>query len=403
MSLKRLHYARENCGEKASTTDIITMKVLYITHCTDMSGANRSMIQMITELRDNHGVDPFVVYPKEYYKSGKSIEQVLMEKGIPGMTHKLTCFQRGNVNLLHKVYFIVFETIYLLHLLFLLRKRKFDIVHSNSSVLDIGLYLAKCMHIPHVWHFREVAVLSFGSKSVLGEKYQKRIYNNSDRIIAISNNVKEEFKDLIPLNKTIVVYNGILPPKVTCLPDYERDKINICIIGRVETNKNQMEAVKAIELLEPEIRKRIILHVIGDNKGDYGQYLVKYVKDKHLEDICIIHGVRIDVNEMLQDMNIGLMLSKHEAFGRVTVEYMMHYVCVIASNTSANPEIIHDGENGVLYDFGSPEQLASKIELLVTDRKLMKHLAGKGYDDAMREYLSVANSNKIYDVYQELV
>ena len=53
------------------------MKVLYITHCTDLSGANNSMIQMITELRDNHGIIPFIIYPKIYQK-GKNIENIIL-------------------------------------------------------------------------------------------------------------------------------------------------------------------------------------------------------------------------------------------------------------------------------------------------------------------------------------
>lgn len=376
------------------------MKVLYVAHCTDLSGANNSLLQMIKELRDYHGIEPFVLYPKVYDATSRSIADVLRENNIDGLSHKMTCFQRVNINFVHKLYYLFLGTVYLIHILFLLRKQKFDLVHSNSSVIATGLYIAKLKHTSHVWHFREVASLSFGAKSILGEKYQRLIYHKSDKIIAISKNVCDEFKDIIPLERTIVIPNGIKPPVITHFPNYDSEVINICIVGRVESNKNQLEAVKAIAQLPHSLLSKIRLHIIGKSEGEYASRIHSYIVDNNLTDNVIIHGVRNDVNQMLQDMNVGLMLSRHEAFGRVTVEYMMHAVCVIASNTSANPEIIHDEDNGLLYEIGYPDELANKIKRLVEDRELMQRLSKKGYNDAMHNYLSRTNSDKVFDLYQ---
>ena len=378
------------------------MNVLYITHCTDMSGANRSMVQMIVELRDNYGITPFVIYPKIYKRDSRTIEDALRENGIPGLSHKLTCFQRERVGIVYKIYYLFATFLYFTHLRLLLRNKSFDLVHSNSSVIDMGLLLSKSLHIPHVWHFREVASLSFGARPILGEKHQRDLYWKSDRIIAISNNVKQEFGDLIPPERTVVIPNGIVPPRVSHYPNHYADLLNICIVGRVEPNKNQMEAVKAIQCFDDETLKKIRLHIVGNYNGEYGNELERFISSNGLEEHIILHGVRNDVDRMLQDMNIGLMLSHHEAFGRVTVEYMMHRVCVIASNISANPEIIHDGGNGLLYDLGDPIELSRKIKLLVDNRDLLNELAEKGYEDAMKKYLSVTNSERVYDLYKTL-
>ena len=354
---------------------------------------------MILELRDFHGVDPFVVFPKVYDSKGRTIEDELKRNNIPYLSHRLSYFQRTKTGISHKLYFIIFSTCYLFHLLFVLRKRKFDCVHSNSSIIDTGLYIAKFYHIPHIWHFREVASLSFGAKSVLGEKYQRFIYNKSDKIIAISNNVKDEFKSIIPLAKTVVIPNGIKPPHVNTFPDHDSRIVNICIVGRVEPNKNQVEAVKAMSMLDPSVLNRVRLHIIGNCTSDYGEKIASSIKNNNLCKYVTIHGVKNNVDILLEEMNIGLMLSQHEAFGRVTVEYMMHKVCVIASNTSANPEIIRNQQNGLLYDIKSTQELADKITLLVKDRELLKKLAQKGYEDAMKFYRSKINSDRVYNVY----
>lgn len=379
------------------------MKVLYITHCTDMSGANNSMVQLITELRDNYGIEPFVVYPKIYDTKLKNIDTVLKERGINSISHRLTCFQRSKIGLIYKIYFIIFSIWNVLYLAYILRNKKFDLVHSNSSVIDTGLYLAKLMSIPHVWHFREVAALSFNAKSILGEGYQKWVYSLSDKIVAISNNVKVEFNKLIPLDKTVVVQNGILPSVVKKYPNFDCTIFNICIVGRVEINKNQFEAVKAIQRLVESGTKCFVLHVVGNNNSDYARMINDYITSNHLEKYIVMHGVRYDIPDFLCDMHVGLMLSKHEAFGRVTVEYMMHKLCVIASNTSANPEIIHHHNNGLLYEIGSFSDLADKILYILQHHSEAELMAENGLNDAMNKYLSTRNSNEVYKVYSNIL
>lgn len=379
------------------------MRVLYITHCTDLYGANKSMLQMIIELRDNYGVIPFVVYPKYHDPSLFNISDAIKNEEIEGCAIRLTCFQRKQTDFFHKLYFLISSIISVIVILFRLRNQKFDLVHSNSSVIDTGVFVAKLMRIPHIWHFREVASISFNAKSVLGSKYQKWVYCLSDSIIAVSDNVKKEFENIIPLPKTVVIKNGILPDEVLKFPDFHTGKYNICIVGRVEENKNQLEGVKAIELLSKEGCQNVVLHIVGKSNTPYGNVVKNYIDSHNLNEIVIMHGARYDINDFLCNMNIGLMLSRHEAFGRVTIEYMMHKLCVIASNTSANPEIINDGENGLLYAIGDCNDLKEKIRMLLCDIPGMKRMSENGYYDAMTKYTSTINSTKVYNLYKSLV
>ncbi len=379
------------------------MKVLYITHCTDMSGANKSMFQMIKELQDNHGVQPFVIYPKIYDKSVANISEALEKRSIKGLSHRMICFERKRTNIFHKFYFVLFQFVYILHILFLIRNYKFDLVHSNSSVLDIGLFISKALRIPHVWHFREVASKSFGYKSIFGYKYQKWAYSQATKIIAISKNVKEEFANYDVEDKTEVIYNGILPPAVDHTPNHNQKPIRICIVGRIEPNKNQLEAIKAIKILRDRGGKDFKLFIIGNGSGPYFKEVHKYVEDNGLQSFVDFLGRRNDVNELLQDMNIGLMLSRHEAFGRVTVEYMMHKMCVVASNTSANIEIVRDGINGRLYEFGDPNSLATILIELLNSTYEIKIMSANAEADALKNYKSVTNSDKVFDLYNRII
>ncbi len=379
------------------------MKVLYITPCEDLSGANSSLLQLITELRDNHGVEPFVLYPKRAPSEQKTIDDVLKERNIDGVAcGRMVCFQREHVSFIYKIYFILCEILNLLQVLYIIRGRKFDIIHTNSSILDLGLYLSLIKRVPHVWHLREVAWLSFNFTSIFGTRYMRWLYNHSTKVIAVSKNVKKEFLDYIPQEKTEIIYNGVKLPTIKKFPDHGRGVYKICIVGRVEENKNQLEALHAVKLLVAEGLFNFHLYVIGNHNTDYGSVALQYVEDNNLEPYVDFMGVRNDVNELLQDMNIGLMLSKHEAFGRVTIEYMQHKLFAIASNTSANVEIINDGENGYLYEFGNPIMLKDKIKHILSNKIDIQNIAERGYSDAVEKYTSIANSNNIMKIYKEL-
>lgn len=380
------------------------MRVLYITHVDDLTGANSSLLQLISELRDNHGVNPVVIYPKRKPTGKKNITDVLAQRNIKGIAcGRMVCFQREHTGFIYKIYFILSDIINLIQILYACRGLKFDLVHTNTSILDLGHYIAKIYRIPHVWHLREVASLSFGYKSIFGDTYTKWLYTQADRTIAISQNVKKEFTPLINSERTRVIYNGVLPPSSLKQPLYENEVNNICIVGRVEQNKNQMEAVRAIKILSDNGIKNIKLYIIGDYDNEYGRAVRQFVVDNNIVSYVEFMGLRSNVHQLLGDMIIGLMLSRHEAFGRVTIEYMQHKLFAIASNTSANVEIVEDGKNGFLYDYGNPRSLAEKIEYVICHKKELEDIAEQGYKDATTKYLSTENSKRIFSVYKELL
>ena len=89
------------------------------------------------------------------------------------------------------------------------------------------------------------------------------------------------------------------------------------------------------------------------------------------------------------------MLSKNEAFGRVTVEYMMHGLAVIASNAGANEEIISNNEDGLIYHLGDSEELAICMKRLIDDQSFMIELSEKGRQKALNRFTSDKNTKAV--------
>ena len=81
-----------------------------------------------------------------------------------------------------------------------------------------------------------------------------------------------------------------------------------------------------------------------------------------------------DVHERLGNYQIGLMCSRAEGFGRVTAEYMHAQLGVIASDSGANPELIQDGVNGLLFKSGDAKSLSECILRLYNNREFLIEL-----------------------------
>lgn len=378
------------------------MRVLFVTHTLDMSGANRSMMQLILELREHHGVEPYVVMPRIKMDTPHTLVKECEDHDIPHLVHKMTHFKRHEgCGVVERFYFVVVHLFATLHLLWKLRKERFDLVHTNASVTDVGAFVSSKKHIPHVWHLREFGKEDFGLVSCLGEGYEKWVYGKCNRFIAISNVIKKSFCRVIEPQRIDVVYNGILPPNPDLVALHKDTTVNITMVGRVERNKNQLEALQALTLLKERGVKNVHLHVIGRVKEpDYQLHLEDYVKQHALDEFVTFWGVRQDVPALNKGMDIGLMLSTSEAFGRVTIEFQLQNIAVIATEAGANAELIEDGQTGLLYPLGQPEALANQMHKLITNREYMLEIASNGRHHAQKHFSSERNSQGVYAVYQ---
>lgn len=378
------------------------MRVLFISHTNSLDGANRSLLQLVKELRDNHNVTPIVVCPRD--RQSHVLTDVYAKEGIECIPIPLVKFKLvGNKSLNAKILLAASFLLRNLYLFYALRGVKFDLVHSNSSVIDMGAYLALWRRVPHVWHLREFGYEDFHMKSVFGERYERWIHKKCVVAIAISKAIEQKFKPLFG-TRIRLIYNGILPKDESLSASHTNPVTTFCITGRLEPNKNQMEVLKACLLLKHESKCHFRLLVVGAGGNTaYTEELKKYVADNGLQDEVVFMGYRTDVPEILSQCNVGLTASTNEAFGRITVEYMMQNLAVIASDTGANPEIISDGETGMLYPSGDARQLADKMLALLQNRNLLMRIAANGKQRALECFSSVKNSDSIFNLYKTLV
>jgi len=376
------------------------MRVLYVTHYSGFYGANRSLLRLILELREIYGVIPLVIVPMKGVFTNE-----LNEKEIDFEIYRFYNWQNiGNS------WMVSFTKQALNWFLFAniakdLKKKKIgiDLIHTNTSITNLGGYLSKVLNIPHIWHIREFGALDFNTKYLNGIKKAGKYYeSHSNHIVAISKKLKDYYSNYISEKKIKVIYNGVELNENLTKGFNSKDSLRLCFVGVITENKNQMEAIRACEYLIKKNVTDFMLQFVGDGPDAYHPSLVNYVREKHLENHVEFVGYVDKINPILEKSDVGIVCSKNEAFGRVTVEYMAQKMPVIASNTGANPEIIEHGSTGYLYEIGNYKSLALHIQRLIEDRSLLINLGKNAYATAARKFTSKINTDTIFELYREV-
>ena len=104
-----------------------------------------------------------------------------------------------------------------------------------------------------------------------------------------------------------------------------------------------------------------------------------------IEDASVFVPAVPDVAPYLRAIDIFVSCSYSEAFSNSLLEAMACGCCVIGSRVGGTPELIADGERGLLFESGNADELARKITMVVGDAQLRHRLAENAADFAARE------------------
>ncbi len=384
------------------------MRVLYIVDEGNVGGAAHSFVEVMLQMK-RLGVEPIVVnsMPNDLndFLNKESVENYSV-----GHKPALTPF------------FFKFPKAPLVRILFAwryLKARKtaintvtkridlntIDLIHTNSARNDLGCYLSKLCHKPHVVHFREFADLDFNC-ALLNPFYYRMMNRHSARFITISDAVQRHWvKKGLDANKMNTVYNGIHYQDITVSLDENKwnEDLRMVITGGVFPTKGQHLAVEAMCKLPKEIRKHFTLDVIGWSSEEYVKEMKRKATNNGIAEQVHFLGSRNDVPSLLGNYSIGLMCSKAEGFGRTTAEYMHARLGVIASNSGANPELIENYETGLLFESGNAESLSACLVRYYHDRELLIRCSKEAQTKARKCYVDTLNAENIYKVYNQIL
>ncbi len=286
-----------------------------------------------------------------------------------------------------------------------LRENKTDIIHTHLSndlwVLAPALKLSGS---------KAKLILSKGMESGVSKKdiFHRWLYNRVDYVVPVSNFIKQNVLKTCPVDeeKLEVIHDGIQLEKFNPEPydkkeirkklGFDDSKIVIGMVGRMSPGKGHEIFFKcAKNIMESDLRNGVRFIVVGGasfGEENYEKKLLAEADSMGLKNSITFTGYQSNVPYYLSAMDVLAFPSNEESFGGTVVESMAMGLPVAAFNSGAVPEIVVEGETGLLVPKNDASALTGALVKLTKDGELRAKLGANGrmrakkYFD-MKEYI----------------
>ncbi|MDF5724548.1 MAG: glycosyltransferase family 4 protein [Rhizonema sp. PD37] len=226
----------------------------------------------------------------------------------------------------------------------------------------------------------------------------------ADMIITNSNYSQQEIVSL-GINRTSV---HVLPPginreKLKIMPFIdERENCQILCVANYVSRKG---LIYLIEAFSQTHRKEFTLHLVGNPQKsiNYFHKLEKFVNELNLnKDIFFHDGSDKDLLcQLYSQAKIFVLPSINETFGIVLIEAMYYGLPIITTNVAAIPELITDGENGLLVPPANSSALAEALSKLIENPELRTKMGEMGQKRVANSYYWEQSFGGFIDILQK--
>jgi glycosyltransferase involved in cell wall biosynthesis len=291
----------------------------------------------------------------------------------------------------------------------LLKKRKFDLIHSMFAIpsAPAGLHLAKKFRLPHFLSLLGGDVydpskkLSPHDTPFLKQTVRKMIHD-SDKVIACSLDLKQRALEYYGNEENIDLINhGIEKPQFEkrSRSDFQFDEKDVLLVtvGRLVSRKGLSQLLGILEEMNDPRTKLLI---IGD--GPERPNLEKQANDLNISDKVQFLG-RIDDAKKFQILSLCdlyVSTSDHEGFGLVFLEAMATGLPVVCYNKGGQTDFLEDGKTGFLVPFGNRSRFVENLSQLCKNADIRKDMSlyNSGH---VREFYIDRCAEKYDSLYQE--
>ncbi len=367
------------------------MKVLYSCLSQSWGGMEMFTITAVNQLlKRNLSVD-LLCYPNS------RIHREASKQGIKCHTIKASSY---------------FHPLQIIKLSSLIKKEKFDLIHSQASkdlwVIVPALKLVG-LTIP-LFITKQV-----GSFIVKKDALHKFIYNRVTKAFAISEVIKKNLIDTTPLseNKIEILHNGIVVDRFNPLKskrnevrkefNIEANDIVIGMLARFSWGKGHEEFLFAAKELIKKYDNLKFMIVGEPSRGEdeYAQKIKSLAEEYGLKDTVIFTGYRADTPDVLSAMDIFAFPSHSEAFGIALVEAMAMGLPSVCSNSDGVLDIAVDNETSFLFQKKDGKDLAKKLSALIEDPQLRLQFGTKARQRVIDKFDIEILTDKVINYYRE--
>lgn len=369
-------------------------RVLHLIDSAGMYGAERVVIALLEELKRSSfsGVLGCI---REDSSEVPAIAKEAMKRNLPV---EFFTMRRG-LNVLGA-----------LRVLRYARSNEIGVIHTHGYKPNMLCAVVprggiKVVSTVHGW-----AKQTAGARGRLYEGLDALSLRRMDRLVAVSEAVRDDLvKRHISRGVVAVIYNGLslesydigsAGPSVRNEYGLAEDAFVIGAVGRLATVKGFEYLIDAIASLTGDIPT---CRLIIAGEGPLKEHLARRIAAHRLKGIVKLIGFEGSIVRLLSAIDLFVMPSLSEGLPMALLEAMACRRPVIASAVGGVPEVIVDGENGVLCGPADPQALADCIRHMFSDKARRDRMSVQGKQVVERTFSARAMGNQYKKLYGELL
>ena len=297
---------------------------------------------------------------------------------------------------------------------FLLRREKFNIVHTHSSkaglIARIASKINKVPLIIHTVHGFPFNDFMSKTKRNFYIYLEKKMAQFSDALITVSNLNKQKIIDLKICNKEKIfnIYSGIDLEIFKSRNDnsfrkslnINKESILIGSVGRLSLQKDPLTMIKAITIVKKNIQN-VHLVLVGD--GDMKKELIEEIEKHKIQNYVHLVGNIMDIWNVYPSLDLFIMSSIYEGLGRSITEALCCKIPVVCTNVEGVPEIVRNNITGLLVEPRDHLKLANAIISSLNNIDKSKKMAENGSEFVNENFDVKKMVADIDDLYEKLI
>ncbi|OFK27551.1 glycosyl transferase family 1 [Corynebacterium sp. HMSC062E11] len=303
-----------------------------------------------------------------------------------------------------------------------------DVAHSHTWYTGLGGHLASRLYgIPHVVTAHSLEPHRPWKREQLGGGYEisswseKNAMEYADAVIAVSAGMKDSILDAYPridADKVHVVLNGIdtqvwQPGESAVLDKLGVDKQRpiVAFVGRITRQKGVKHLLKATQNFDQDIQ--LVLCAGAPDTPEIAAETEALVEELRAQrdGVFWVKDMlsREEIKQVYSGADVFVCPSIYEPLGIVNLEAMACGTAVVASNVGGIPEVVVDGETGVLVNYDADDDatfeadIAAAVNRVAADKELAQRFGAAGRQRAIEDFSWATIAQQTVDIYRSLM
>lgn len=377
--------------------------ILYLHAGAEMYGADKILLELVSGLNKQE-FHPIVVLPND------GVLRIKLEKnGVETHIVDYPILRRKFFNPRGILEYSIKYFKQSKEIIKLLKDRKIDIIHVNTTAVLEGIYLKKRLKSKLVWHVHEIIL----RPKVISKFISFLVGKYADKCVAVSEAVKQHLVDsgYVRAEQVEVIYNGVDSERFNPNTDkgylysewdVPEDSIRVGMIGRVNAWKGQndfLDATKKLLVKYPNLYLFIIGSAFAGEEWRVEELKARISKIENNNRI-IFSEFRTDTPAIHSFLDILILPSTNpDPLPTVVLEAMSSATPVIGYRHGGVTEMVLEGVTGEFADVNNPDSLMYKIDRMIASQSYVEE--GNNARDRILNNFSedtfIANFSQLYE------